>query len=218
MSQSVIRETPFVWMQKCGPMDNFIYFLGDPETKRLAIIDPGWEAEFLLSKIDEYGYELESIILTHGHYDHVNAIPAILQKRPVPVYISAHEAPQLIPQVDGVALIEDGAVLKVGNVDVTCLHTPGHSPGGQCLLAGDVMFSGDTLFVMGCGRCDLPGSDPEKMYMSLYETLSVVGDNVEVLPGHDYGRSPTATMGWLRQNNPYLAARDRDDFLLRRMG
>ena len=124
------------------------------------------------------------------------------------VHVNKHEAEGLkvVTGVSSSDLVvhDSGDVVTVGDVPITLLHTPGHTPGGQCFLVGDRLVAGDTLFVDACGRIDLPGADPAAMWDSLHNKLAKLPDEVVLYPGHDYGPTPTATMGEQKHSNPYL--------------
>lgn len=214
----MVDDTVMIHQFGIGPMDNFMYIIGDPETRKAAIIDPGWDVDHILRELDGVGYEIESVILTHGHYDHCNALKPLLDRHPVPVYISAKEAPQLTPDVEGLVKTQNLDTISIGNLSVQCFHTPGHSPGCQCLYIAPHLLTGDTLFVQGCGRCDLPGSDVHDMYKSLYEVISAFPDDTIIYPGHNYGRKSTATLAHLKAHNIYLGATSEAHFLSTRMG
>lgn len=200
-----------------GPADNFLYWVGDPETKEMVVIDPAWDVPFILGEVERLGYTLTAVWLTHGHGDHVNGLAGVLEAHDVPVYMSPNEDEKLRPDV---ALIDshDGDVLKVGNVEFQVIHTPGHSPGGQCFYHAPHLIAGDTLFIDGCGRCDLPGSDPEAMYDSIHNKLMQLPDETIVYVGHDYGPTPTDTIGGQRKTNKYMLAADEAEFVRIRMG
>jgi hydroxyacylglutathione hydrolase len=212
MSRLLIRQ------YEIGPLNNFLYLLGDPETREMAIVDPAWDVDFLLKEAKKLGYKITKVFLTHGHPDHVSGLPDLLSVHQVPVYISKHELAALKPGVDGLVEVLDKEKLSVGNISFDVLHTPGHSPGCQCFLAQGHLISGDTLFIDGCGRCDLTGSDPKQMYNSLYNILMKLPDETEVYTGHNYGPTPTDTIGNQKKTNPYLQCRNLKEFLVERMG
>ncbi len=137
--------------------------------------------------------------------------------RPVKLHVNEHEAPgiQVVTGLESSDLVRhaSGDTLDVGNVSVTFLHTPGHTPGSQCFLVNGRLVSGDTLFVQGCGRVDLPGADPAQMYESLTQRLAKLPDDTILYPGHDYGRTPTSTIGEEKRSNTYMRIPTVDQWL-----
>ena len=140
----------------------------------------------------------------------IEGLRALLEKRPVPIHVHAAEADgiRVVTGVSETDLVrhQGGDTLQVGGVAVQLLHTPGHTPGSQCFLVDDRLVAGDTLFVRGCGRVDLPGGDAEEMYRTLTQRLATLPDDVVLFPGHDYGERPTSTLGAERRENVYLSA------------
>jgi glyoxylase-like metal-dependent hydrolase (beta-lactamase superfamily II) len=110
-------------------------------------------------------------------------------------------------------MVSNGDTARVGKLSIQFLHTPGHSPGSQCFLAEGSLISGDTLFVDACGRVDMPGGDPEKMWWSLNHTLRELRDSTILYPGHNYGDRPTSTIGEQKQTNPYMRYESLQQFL-----
>ncbi len=201
-----------------GPLNNFLYLLGDPDTKDMAVVDPAWDPDFLCKEAKRLGYQITKVFLTHAHPDHVNGLDRLLSKHKVPVYINKYEYPPLRPRVEGLVDVTDKDKLTVGKITFDILHTPGHTPGCQCFLAQGQLISGDTLFIDGCGRCDLPGGDPKRMFKSLQEIILKLPDETVVYPGHNYGPAPFDTLGRQKQSNPYLQPATLQEFLIERMG
>jgi glyoxylase-like metal-dependent hydrolase (beta-lactamase superfamily II) len=214
---SETTSTPLVHQVEVGPAENFIYFVGDPETKSMAIVDPAWDVPFILQEAERLGYAITAIWLTHGHHDHTNGVAELLENHPVPVYISRHEAPHLRPEVDLVEL-EDDDTVALGPLAFRVIHTPGHSPGGQCFLHGRHLIAGDTLFIDGCGRCDLADSDVEAMYHSIHHKLMTLPDDTIIYPGHNYGPTPTDTLGHQKKTNRFMLAKTKAEFIRERTG
>ncbi len=196
-----------------GPMQNFIYLLGDPTTKEAAVIDPGWEVPSILRAAEQDGYRLTGAILTHTHFDHVLGLGPLLKAVDVPVHVHTTEAGLLDIQPSSLKPVKHGDIIQVGTIPVTLVHTPGHTPGSQCLQVGDRLLTGDTLFIRACGRCDLPGGDPRALYDSLVNTLKKLDDGTTVYPGHNYADVPTSTIGQEKQHNPFLKIPTLEDFL-----
>ena len=192
-----------------GRMVVFSYLVSCPETKEALIIDPAGNEEQLAAKIKEKELKLKYIVNTHGHADHTggNAKMKRLTGADIVMHTADNEAFQR-PEAEVFArqmgfeptppadkTVEDGDELVIGKVTLKVLHTPGHSPGGICLLAEGNVFTGDTLFVGNIGRTDLPGADMHQFVTSIREKLMTLPDETIVWPGHDYGPNPSSTIG-----------------------
>jgi hydroxyacylglutathione hydrolase len=198
-----------------GPMANFVYLVADAKTKECAVVDPAWDVPAILKAIRENGWKLSQVLITHNHPDHTNGIGEILRAMDVPVYVHREDAYALKAFQENLRLSNGGEKVKLGDIDIAFLHTPGHTQGSQCFLFSDRLVSGDTLFIEGCGRVDLPTSDPEQMYKSL-KKISTLPDQTVIFPGHNYAEAPCAPLKDEKQKNPYLkisATRGLDDFL-----
>ena len=196
-----------------GPMQNFIYLVGDPQAREAAIVDPGWEVPRILEALEADGYRATKIFISHHHFDHVMGLNDLLKAVDVPVYVHEAEVPHL--KIEGGTLkpLKGGETVQVGQVPVTIIHTPGHTPGSQCLLVNGRLLSGDTLFIKSCGRCDLPGGDPAMLYESLTKKLKPLDDDTILCPGHNYAEVPTSRLGDEKRANPFLASPTLQDFL-----
>jgi glyoxylase-like metal-dependent hydrolase (beta-lactamase superfamily II) len=199
---------------RVGDIGNFNYLIGDPETGKAAVVDPAWEPQRLLDLAKQEGLTITDILITHSHHDHVEANGAIKDATGATIRIHEAEMPYLkhfFPPAGDVAMA-DGDVVKIGNLEVTWLHTPGHSPGSSCLLVEDALITADTLFVNSIGRTDFPGSEPEEMFHSI-EKLKKLPDHLTVYPGHHYGPTPTTTLGDQKRVNPFWQPDSLTDFL-----
>jgi len=209
----------FIFKQmEIGPMQNFQYFIGDARTKEVAAVDPAWDVDFLCAEAKKQGFTITSVFLTHGHYDHVNGLEEILSRHDVPAYISRHESSLYKPRHKNIVEVDDGRMVKVGDIAFECVFTPGHTPGCQCFKFENILITGDTFFIDGCGRCDLPGSDPKKMYHSLYNIILELPPSTLMCTGHNYGPAPFATLEEQKKTNPYLTCGSQEEFLRQRMG
>jgi glyoxylase-like metal-dependent hydrolase (beta-lactamase superfamily II) len=137
----------------------------------------------------------------------------LLKAVDVPVYVHRRDAPLVTVEPGSLKPVGGGETVGVGSVPIQLLHTPGHTPGSQCLLVNGRLLSGDTLFINGCGRCDLPGGDPRALFASLSKQLKRLDDATVLYPGHNYAETPTARLGDEQRSNPFLAAPTLDDFL-----
>lgn len=212
------KQSLVIRQYEIGPLNNFLYLLGDPSTKEMTIVDPAWDAPFLCDEAERLGYAITQVFLTHAHPDHVNNLEVVQQRFPhIPTYVSSHEAPFLTAKLKNLSPIPDKAALKIGSIDVQAIHMPGHTPGCQSFLSQGQLICGDVLFVDGCGRCDLPGGDPAIMYKTLSTIVMKLPDDTVIYPGHNYGPTPTDTIGRQKQTNPYLQAANLHEFLNERM-
>ena len=188
------------------------YIYASETSKKGVVIDPGDEAEIILSRVKELGLSIQYIVLTHGHPDHTGALKQVRETTEAPIAIHTADAAMLkdkllhsllgFPQ-PGIApdcLLKDGETLMAGEVALKVLHTPGHTPGCICLMGEGLVFTGDTLFNMGIGRTDLPGGDTHLLMSSIHDRLLSLPDETVVYPGH----GPSSTIGEERRDNPFL--------------
>ena len=203
-----------------GPMQNFAYLVGSKSTREVAVVDPAWDIEGLLNFINEKDYKLTAALVTHYHPDHcggsfgqntVDGVAELLGLNPVKIYTHKLEAAGL-KKVTGISdsdmeKVDSGDKLKIGDIEIEFLHTPGHTPGSQCFRVKETLVSGDTLFVDGCGRVDLPGSNSEDMYHSIQKLASLPDDTL-LLPGHNYSAVPYAPMAEVKKINTYMRIND----------
>ncbi len=209
-----------------GPMSNFVYLLGDPKTKEAAVVDPAWNVPAILKELQEDGYRLTHVLLSHGHYDHINGVEEIVGKTDATVCGQKSELEEFIAEGMGGLVIPrsslkktaSGDSVRVGGLEVGLIHTPGHTPGSQCLHikgqngSGSVLVTGDTLFVGTIGRCDFPYSSPRDFFHSVAK-LKKLDDATVFYPGHDYGSKTSNTLGNEKKTNPFLMASHLEDFL-----
>jgi glyoxylase-like metal-dependent hydrolase (beta-lactamase superfamily II) len=203
-------------------MDNFVYLFGDAEARQAAVVDPAWDAAAILKQLEEDGFRLTHIILSHGHYDHINALQELAEKTGATVCAQAIELEKLIPSGAGGLAIPRSSLKKtdtsgsvaIGEVTAEMIHTPGHAPGSQCILikSAGVLFTGDTLFMGTCGRSDLPLSSPEQLFHSL-QRIKKLDDSTMIYPGHNYGATPCNSLKNEKKTNPFLMAATLEQFL-----
>ena len=200
-----------------GNMENLAYIIFRPEDRKAAITDASWEAEKLISILKKEKLSLNAILLTHGHYDHSNAVPELLKSFPgVPAYLR-HEDLSLLHKKFPVQELEDGDSVPEFP-EIKMISSPGHTAGSVCWIADDCLFTGDTLFAGCCGRIDFPESVPEKMYETL-NRLAKLPENLKIYPGHSYNESES-TLKKEMQGNDYLIAAtklSREEFTARLM-
>lgn len=201
-------------------MVNFVYAIGDRATGDAVLVDPAYDPAELIEILGADGMHPVGALLTHYHADHaggsifghdIAGVVELLGEADMAVHVQRDEVEWVTRTtgLDASALTahQGGDVVEVGGVAMTLLHTPGHTPGSQCILVSGRLVTGDTLFIDGCGRTDLPGGDPGELYDSIVNRIGSLPDSTAVLPGHDYSSAPSAGLGELRGTNPVLAPR-----------
>ncbi len=207
-------------------MVNFVYAIGDRRSGEALLVDPAYDVDALLDVLEADGMRCAGVLATHYHPDHIGGsmmgfdiegVTRLLERVQVPIHIQSDEA-DYVREVTGLepgdlVTHRSGDVVRVGDLEVELIHTPGHTPGSQCFYVARRLVAGDTLFLDGCGRMDLPGSDPEAMYESLTRKLARVPDDAVLYPGHRYSVESSATMGATRQRNVVFRPRTREEWL-----
>jgi glyoxylase-like metal-dependent hydrolase (beta-lactamase superfamily II) len=213
--------TIYLKQMELGPMQNFVYLVGDPVTRECAVVDPAWEIDAIVRTATADDMTIMAALITHTHQDHVGGhlfgmdIPGLeelLEKVKAKVYVHKAEREFLKGFGSDLVKVDGNDTLQVGRLGLTFLHTPGHTPGSQCFLVDGRLISGDTLFIGSCGRTDLPGSDPAEMYYSLTQRLSKLPDETVLFPGHNYG-GPSSTLGDEKRGNPFMRFASLGEFL-----
>jgi glyoxylase-like metal-dependent hydrolase (beta-lactamase superfamily II) len=208
-------------------MRNFTYVVGDRERGEAVLVDPAYRPGELLDVLARDDMRVVGIFATHFHADHIggtlmanNYIPGVaelLTLVDVPVHVQDPEVPWIVERAglstDALTAHDDGDVITVGQVAITTIATPGHTPGSQCLLVDGRLLSGDTLFIDGCGRTDFPGGDPREMYRTLHERLAFISDETILYPGHLYSAEASLAMGEVRERNFVFAPTSLEQWL-----
>ena len=211
--------------QLAQQMVNFVYLIGDKSTRECMIVDPAYAVEELLSVAEKDDMKVVGALATHYHPDHVggsmmganiDGIATLLEKTDIPIHVQELEA-QWIMRTTGVSANhlhqhQPGDTVKVGDIEICLVHTPGHTPGSQCFLVDNRLIAGDTLFLEGCGRTDLPGSNPDQMFESL-QTLAALPDQTVVCPGHRYSDPSSGKLSEVRQTNYVFKPKTKADWL-----
>jgi glyoxylase-like metal-dependent hydrolase (beta-lactamase superfamily II) len=211
--------------QLAQQMVNFVYLIGDKSTRECMIVDPAYAVEELLSVAEKDEMKVVGALATHYHPDHVggsmmganiDGIATLLEKTDIPIHVQELEA-QWIMRTTGVSADhlhqhQPGDTVKVGDIEICLVHTPGHTPGSQCFLVDNRLIAGDTLFLEGCGRTDLPGSNPDQMFESL-QTLAALPDQTVVYPGHRYSDPSSRSLAEVRQTNYVFKPKTKADWL-----
>ncbi|MEZ5169321.1 MAG: MBL fold metallo-hydrolase [Acidimicrobiia bacterium] len=197
-------------------MVNFSYLIGDRETGDAVVVDPAYAVDDLVDTLEADGMTLTGVLATHFHPDHIGGdlmgysiegVQALLEgdRLDGPVHIQRSEEEWVRRVValgdTDLAVHDSGDTVMVGEIPVQLIHTPGHTPGSQCFYVDDRLVAGDTLFLDGCGRTDLPGSDPDAMYESIHTRLARIPDHATLFPGHLYSPEPSASLGDTRERN-----------------
>lgn len=198
-------------------MANFVYLIGDKDAGECFVVDPAWDIPAIVSVAENEGMKIKGALVTHYHPDHcgghlwghdIQGVAELVGTLNVPVYANKHELDGLVT-VTGLARsdfksCDGGDKLVCGSHEITLIHTPGHTPGSQCFLCHDNLVSGDTLFITGCGRVDLPGGDSEQLYDSLRSKLQKLPANTILYPGHNYDAVTSASLAEVSKKNPYM--------------
>jgi len=205
-------------------MENFVYLIGDRDTGECLVVDPAWAVRDIIRAAEGDGMTITGALITHYHPDHcggsmfgftVEGLPTLMAVNPVPVHVHKLEA-EGVRKVTGLSKSDltshaSGDRVRVGDVEVELLHTPGHTPGSLCFRVPGALIAGDTLFLQGCGRVDLPGGDKDEMYYTLTQRLASLPDDLVLFPGHAYG-GEHASLGHVRTHNPYLTVADLESW------
>ncbi len=201
-----------------GPMENFIHLIHDHASNTAAIVDPAWEIGEVLNFADSKDIKITDILLTHSHHDHINGLQQTLEHSDAKIHLLKPEAKFWGAELNQAALHHGGEQIKIGDTQINILHTPGHTPGSACYQIGNDLIAGDTMFVFGCGRCDLAGGDPEEMFQTLKKMKTELPKSTIIHPGHNYApQSPTSTMETQCHGNPFLHFDEVADFVKYRM-
>jgi glyoxylase-like metal-dependent hydrolase (beta-lactamase superfamily II) len=208
----------FIHQFELGPWDNFQYFIGDKATRTCAVVDPAWDLDTIVAEAARLDVRISAVLCTHSHFDHVDQVEPLLKRYDVPVHMLRQEVEFSGFRCENLRLASPGDTVTIGaDVEVTLLHTPGHTPGSVCYRVDDAVVTGDTLFVDGCGRCDFVGGDPEAMYATLRRLCDELPGQTVMYPGHNYGPTPTATLDAQLDSNRYLRAPTVAEFIAHRM-
>lgn len=198
---------PAVLQIAVGQMANFTYIVSDEENGEAVVIDPSWDLDKIFLTLKKNNWRAKYIINTHTHFDHVLGNEQMAELTGAKVV--QHKNSQLEKDI----AVSDGDTIEIGSIKLRVLYTPGHSKDSICLLLDDqFIFTGDTLFVGNCGRVDLPGSDAKEMYDSLFNRLTNLDENLILYPGHNYGPTPTSTIGDEKKTNSVLQPRSKQEF------
>jgi glyoxylase-like metal-dependent hydrolase (beta-lactamase superfamily II) len=198
-------------------MENLVYLIEDRASGTAAVVDPAWDVPAVLELAAAQGLRITDILLTHSHHDHINGIEAVLHEFDAQLHLLKDEARFWGSYLDLPTLHHGGDRIAVGETVIDVLHTPGHTPGSACYRVGEQLITGDTLFVFGCGRCDLRGGDPEQMFHTLNDMRERLPAQTVILPGHNYAEKSTSTLAEQVEGNPFMHFDDLARFTHYRM-
>lgn len=207
----------FIKQMQVSSMAVFAYLVGDKITGDALVIDPADNIKGIVAEAERNNLRINYIVNTHGHVDHISGNTEMKKATQAKIVVHEDDAvmlthtPAMILKMFGAKaspaadiLVKDGDTISVGNVELKVIHTPGHSPGGMCLYTPGYVFTGDTLFVEAVGRTDLPGGSWETLHRAVTGKIFVLPDDTKVMPGHNYGRTPTSTIGHEKRFNPFF--------------
>lgn len=193
---------------------NYVYLIIDKMTNETAIVDPSWDYEGLMELVKQLNVKIDIILLTHSHMDHVYLVERIVEKyKDVKVYISDLECQYYDYYAPNMIRLYDGDIIKIGETYVNCILTPGHTKGSMCFLLDDCIFTGDTLFIEGCGMCSSLGGDARDMYESVQRLKKIIPEYTKVYAAHSYGKEPGCIMKDVMNENIYLNIDDVNKFI-----
>jgi len=196
---------------------NYSYIIIDKRSGEAAIVDPAWDPGKITAVLNEFGVRLTKILLTHSHVDHVNLVPALVRLYNPAVFMSGVEIDYYGFCGKNLNPASHLERIELGQTQIDCLLTPGHTAGGMCFMLPHIIFTGDTVFTEGCGICSLPGGSPDDMFDSIQMIKQKVHPDTLVFPAHSYGREPGYPLSFLLEENIYFVMENRDMFVRFRM-
>lgn len=203
---------------KSSPFSNYMYLILDKHSRKIAIVDPAWDLEIIEKWCSFLDADPVCLLLTHSHYDHVNLVDKIVNKYNSNVYMSEIEINFYKFKSKNLIYLQNNDVLHLGETQIQCIFTPGHTAGGVCFLLSDSLFTGDTIFIEGCGACNGYGGSPSQMFESIQKIKEMVSEEIQVYPGHSYGKRPGYSLKYLLKHNIYfgLSRKHFIDFRMRK--
>ena len=215
MSSSPLNHS--IHALELGPMENFVYLILDENSKTAAVVDPAWDVDAIIAHAKKLDVNITDILLTHSHHDHINGVEELLDRYDAQVHLLKSEADFWGAELIKPSLHYGGDRINLGVSEIEVMHTPGHTPGSACYRINSDLITGDTLFVFGCGRCDLHGGDPEQMYSTLNRFKTDLPNNIVIHPGHNYAVQTSSTLKEEIAGNPFMHFTDVDQFVRYRM-
>ncbi|MBI2026789.1 MAG: MBL fold metallo-hydrolase [Deltaproteobacteria bacterium] len=212
----LFRKIYYFQQVTSSPFHQLSYVIGCQETAKACIIDPSLDYENCVSLLDKNSLKLEALLLTHSHADQLESLLELCLNFDLKIYAHPDGLHKLSYIKAHFISVLEAHKISLGNLTFQAFHTPGHTPDSLCFLLENKLFTGDTLHIGGCGRCDLPQSDPASLYDSLYRKIKSLPMDLKVYPSHHYGIQPTSTLREEFKNNPYLQFSSEEEFILYR--
>lgn len=199
---------------ECKDMINYTYIIVDNNSNNCVIIDPAWQLEKIINFIDINRLKVNSIFLTHSHHDHVNLVYYLVNAYNCTVYISKIEKEYYNFQSENLSLLKNNAVLQINKITIHVLITPGHTKGSACYFVNDrFLFTGDTLFIEGCGNSSQQGGDAGEMFRSIQLLKEIIPNQCIIYPGHAFTEKPGKKFSQIKSRNIYLQIISEDTFI-----
>lgn len=212
-----MTKTYEITAMELGPMENFVYLITDLATRQTAVVDPAWDVPQVIKYAEQHNIQITDILLTHSHHDHINGVEEVLNRYDSQLHLLKEEADFWQAKLEKPTIHHGGDTISLGESSIQVMHTPGHTPGSACYLLDGDIITGDTLFVFGCGRCDLQGGDPEVMFNTLKKMGSELSSDTVIHPGHNYAEKNVSTVDEQLAGNPFMHFDQRDEFVEYRM-
>ena len=212
-----MTKTYEITAMELGPMENFVYLITDLATRQAAVVDPAWDVPQVIKHAEQHNIQISDILLTHSHHDHINGVEEVLNRYDSQLHLLKEEADFWQAKLEKPTIHHGGDNISLGESSIQVMHTPGHTPGSACYLLDGDIITGDTLFVFGCGRCDLQGGDPEVMFNTLKKMGSDLSSDTVIHPGHNYAEKNVSTVDEQLAGNPFLHFDRSNEFVEYRM-
>lgn len=196
---------------------NYCYLIFDKSSKDAVLVDPAWQMGKIEQLLAQHEVKLKAVLITHHHFDHVHLAESFAKKYALPVFMSQQEMEYYHFSCKNIQPIVSQDILQIGNLKITPLWTPGHTKGGISYWTADALFTGDTLFIEGCGLCSARGGDPSEMFDTLQYLRMLLPKETLIYPGHSFGQEPGKPFSYLLENNIYLQFKEREKFVEFRM-
>lgn len=196
---------------------NYCYVVIDNESRKTALIDPSWNIDAIIKVVNNIGGIIEKVFLTHSHIDHINLADECAERFNAEIYMSENEIDTYNFSCKNLLRVKDRQIVNIGKTNIHCISTPGHTAGSMCFYCDGNFFTGDTVFIEGCGICDSPGASPNDMYHSIRKIKSIIPKDTIIYPAHSYGEKVGKPFQYLLNNNVYFNIDNKEYFIKFRM-